>query len=134
LNKATQLESFIILAQESDSSWFATAYASVRQLQDRSLDQKMHLAKQKQIGEHLDRVTNFFERVGFLVNQKYLDRKLAVNWWGVSAKDAYDPIWDWIAEYQRSDPGFCSEFKGFVEASEYHWLRCGRTPQPRSGN
>lgn len=125
LKKSSQLQNFISLAQESETSGFAVAYAFVLRLRGLTIADKNRLATGAD-GVHFDTITNFFERIGFLVSGKYVDRKLAITWWGVLAKDAYDSLDDWISIHQRRDPGFCSEYQGFVAAAESHWRQCGR--------
>jgi len=125
LNRGAQLQNFIALTQEADSREFSRSYAEVLGMKGLPL-----LDKNRRIengdAEHTDRITNFFERIAVLVRRKYLEKHLAINWWGVLAKDAYDALEDWIAHNQKKDPGMCSDFKWFVNQAEAHWLRCGR--------
>lgn len=129
LNKATQLQNFVALAQEMDSKDFSSTFGFIWNLRNLPLDTKRICLDQDAAtaDPQLDRVTNYIERVAFLANHGFLEYELAIQWWGVIADDIYKSIGDFIEEGSQSDPGFCSELKRFVAAVNAHWERFGKS-------
>jgi len=139
LNRSTQLQNFITLARETDSTPFTEAYMFVTSLRNMTGPERAtSVLKDERGGDpKLDRVLNFFERIGFLSSKGYLDRPLAVEWWGWLATQIFEGVRDILDQRNTWDLGAGSELRDLVK--EYRQSGqtdkvpqgAGLTPTPR---